>query len=76
MFWKTNLRRFIIDIKLDLVLKNRLVYSQIKFSASSRGPRLWNKLLDQQQKSLKRKTCFKKSLKLSPLSFENEIRFF
>ena len=46
---------------------NELVYSQTKFSVSSRGPRLWNKLLDQQQKSLECGTCFKKSTKLSLL---------
>ena len=57
-------------------VESQLVYSQTKFSVSSRGPRLWNKLLDQQQKSLDRETCFKKSIKLSLLSLENEIRFF
>ena len=48
-------------------VENELVYSQTKYSVSSRGPRLWNKLLDQQQKSLERGTCFKKSTKLSLL---------
>ena len=57
-------------------VENQLVYSQTKFSVSSRGPRLWNNLLDQQQKSLDRETCFKKSIKLSLLSLENEIRYF
>ena len=57
-------------------VESQLVYSQTKFSVSSRGPRLWNKLVDQQQKSLDRETCFKKSIKLSLLSLENEIRFF
>ena len=40
-------------------VKSQLVYSQTKFSVSSRGPGLWNKLLDQQQKSLDGETCFK-----------------
>ena len=44
-------------------VKSQLVYSQTKFSVLSRGSRLWNKLLDQQQKSLDRKTCFKNSIK-------------
>ena len=57
-------------------VESQLVYSQTKLSVSSRGPRLWNKLLDQQQKSLDSETCFKKSIKLSLLSLENKIRFF
>ena len=57
-------------------VKSQLVYTQTKFSVSSRGPRLWNKLLDQQQKSLDRKTSSKKSIKLTLPSFENELRFF
>ena len=57
-------------------VKSQLVYSQTKYSVSSRGPRLWNKLLDQQQKSLDRETSFKKSIKLTLLSLENELRFF
>ena len=52
--------------------ESQLVYSQTKFSVSSRGPRLWNKLLDQQQKSLDHETSFEKSVKLTPLSLENE----
>ena len=57
-------------------VESQLVYSQTKFSVSSWGPRLWNKLLDQQQKSLDRETSFKKSIKLTLLSLENELRFF
>ena len=44
-------------------VKSQLIYSQTKFCALSRGPRLWNKLLDQQQKSVDRETSFKKSIK-------------
>ena len=54
----------------------QLVYTQIKPSVSSRGPRLWNKLLDQQQKSLEREICYKKSIKFFLLSLENKIKFF
>ena len=39
--------------------ESQLVYSQTKFSVSSRGPRLSNKLLDQEQKSLDHETSFK-----------------
>ena len=55
-------------------VESQLVYSQTKFSVSSRGPRLWNKLLDQQQKSLDRETSFK--IELTLLSLENELRLF
>ena len=41
-------------------VESHLVCSQTKFSVSSRRPRLWNKLLDQQQIYLDRKTSFKK----------------
>ena len=40
--------------------ESQLVYSQTKFFVSSRGPKLWNILLDQQQKSLECETSFKK----------------
>ena len=56
--------------------ESQLVYSQTKFSVSSRRPRLWNKLLDQQQKYLDSETSFKKSIKLTHLPLENELRFF
>ena len=57
-------------------VENQLVYSQTKFSVLSRGPRLWNNILDQQQKSIDHETIFKESVKLSLLSLENEIKFF
>ena len=57
-------------------VRNQLVYSQTKFSVSSPGPRPWTKILDQQQKSLERVTCFKTSIKLYLLSLGNEITFF
>ena len=53
-------------------VENQLVYSQTKFSVSSRGPRLWNNILDQQQKAILHGTIFKESV----LLLENEIRFF
>ena len=57
-------------------VESQLVYSQTIFSVTSRGWRLWNKLLDQQQKSLDRGTSFKESIKLTFLSLESELRFF
>ena len=58
--------------------ESQLVYSETKFSASSQGARLWHKQLNQQQKSLDRKTSFKESIKLTLItktetnSLENE----
>ena len=57
-------------------VESQLVYSQTKFSVSSQRSRLWNKLLDQQQKSLDRETLFKKIIKLTLLSLEKELIFF
>ena len=57
-------------------VESQLVYSQTKFSVSSQGQKLWNKLLDKQKKSLDHETSFKKSIKLILLSLENELRFF
>ena len=62
--------------KKNSFVENQLVYSQKKYSVSSRGPKLWSKLLDQQQKSLEPESWFKKLTKLSLLSLENEIRLF
>ena len=69
-------RQYSTRFSRNNVVKSQLIYSKTKFSVSLRGPRLWNKLLDQQKISLDRETCFKKSIKLSLLSLENEIRFF
>ena len=57
-------------------VESQLAYNQTKLSVSSRGPRPWNKLLYQQQKSLDLETSLKKSIKLSLLSLENGIKFF
>ena len=53
--------------------ESQSVYSKTKFSVSSQRPRLWNKLLDQQQKSVDREASFKKPIKLNLFSFENEL---
>ena len=51
-------------------VENQLVYSQTKFAVSSRGPRLWNNILDQQQKAIDHETIFKELVK-SLFSLEN-----
>ena len=55
-------------------VESHLVCSQTKFFVSSRGPRLWTKLLDQQQMYLDRKTSFKKISKTN--SYFIRKRFF
>ena len=64
VFFKLNLSGFNISIR------------QTRFSVSSQGWRLWSKLFDEKQKTQEHKTSFKKSVKLSLFSLENEIKFF
>ena len=54
----------------------KIQLNQTKFSVSSRGPRVWNKLLNNQQASIENELFFKKSIKSTLLLLENEIAFF
>ena len=74
--WATIQHQYSTKFSKNNFVENHLVYCQTKLSVSSRGPRLWNKLLDQQKKALDHETCFKKLIKLSLLSFEKQKRFF
>ena len=71
-------QQYSIRLCKNSFVESQLVFSQTKFSASSRGARLWNKQLDHQQKSLNHKTSFNKSIKLTLIaktetnSLENE----
>ena len=47
-----------------------------KITVSSLGPRLWNNLLNTQQRTMEREISFKNSIKSTLLLLENEIRFF
>ena len=49
---------------------------QKKFAVSSRGPRLWNRLLNQEQKNMAYISGFKNLVKTSLLYLENEIIYF
>ena len=70
---KSNLaHQFSTRVSNNSFVESQLVYSPTRLSVSSRGPRLWNKLLDQQHKSLDHETSFEKPIKLTPLSLENE----
>ena len=50
--------------------------NQTKFAVLSRGPRLWNRLLNQKQKNMAYINDFKNSVKTSLLYLENEIIYF
>ena len=49
---------------------------QTKFAISSRGPRLWNKILHQNQKSILYEASFKREVKNSLFHLQNEVEFF
>ena len=57
-------------------VEKKIFLTQTKFAVSSRGPRLWNNLLNTQQRTMEREISFKNSIKLTLLFLENEIRFF
>ena len=57
-------------------VEGNIVSDQTKFAVSSRGPRLWNRLLNQEQKNMAYINGFKNSVKTSLLYLENEIIYF
>ena len=57
-------------------VEKKIFLTQTKFAVSSRGPRLWNNLLNTQQRTMEREISFKNSIKSTLLLLENEIRFF
>ena len=57
-------------------VENQIILNQTKFAVSSRGPRLWNNILNSYQKALIHEATFKTSIKSTLLPLENEIRFF
>ena len=54
-------------------VEGNILSKQTKFATSSRGPRIWNRLLNQEQKSMASINGFKNSVKTSLLYFENEM---
>ena len=56
--------------------EGNILSNQIKFAVSSRGPRLWNRFLYQEQKKMIYINGFKNSVKTSLLCLENEIIYF
>ena len=57
-------------------VEGNILSNQTKFAVSSRGPRLWNRLLNQEQKNMAYINGFKNSVKTSLLYLENEIIYF
>ena len=56
--------------------EKKIFLTQTKFAVSSRGPGLWNNLLNTQQRTMEREISFKNSIKSTLLLLENELRFF
>ena len=54
-------------------VKGNVLSYQTKFAVLSRGARLWNRLLNQEQKNMAYINGFKNSVKTSLLCLENEI---
>ena len=57
-------------------VEGNILSNQAKFAVLSRGPRLWNRLLYQEQKNIAYINGFKNSVKTSLLYLENEIIYF
>ena len=57
-------------------VEKKIFLTQTKFAVSSRGPRLWNNLLNTQQRTMEGEISFKNSIKSTLLLLENKIRFF
>ena len=57
-------------------VESNILSNQTKFAVSSRGWRLWNRILNQEQKNMAYINGFKNSVKTSLLYLENEIIYF
>ena len=57
-------------------IKGNILSNQTKFAVLSWGPRLWNRLLNQEPKNMAYINDFKNSVKTSLLYLENEIIYF
>ena len=51
-------------------------FTNSRFSISFRGPKLWNEILNKEDKWLESHTLFKKCVKLKLLDMENEYSYF
>ena len=57
-------------------VEGNILSNQTKFVVSSRGPRLWNRLLNEERKNMAYINGFKNSVKISLLYLENKIIYF
>ena len=57
-------------------VEGNILSNQTKFVVSSRGPRLWNRLLNEERKNMAYINGFKNSVKTSLLYLENKIIYF
>ena len=57
-------------------VKGNILSNQTKFAISSQGPRVWNRHLSQEQKSMVYINGFKNSVKTSLLCLGNDIIYF
>ena len=57
-------------------VEGNILSNQTKFAVSSRGLRLWNRLLNQEQKNMAYINGFKNSVKTSLLYLKSEIIYF
>ena len=53
-------------------VEKKVFLTQTKFAVSSRGPRLWNNLLNSQQRTMEREISFKNSIKSTLILLEND----
>ena len=51
-------------------------FTNSRFSISFRGPKLWNEILNKEEKGLESHTLFKECVKLKLLDMENEYSYF
>ena len=56
--------------------EGNILLNQKEFTVSSRGPRLWSRLLNQEQKNMAYINDFKNSVKTSLLCLGNEMIYF
>ena len=51
-------------------------FTNCRFSISFQGPKMWNEILNKEEKGLQSHTLFKKCVKLKLLDMENQYSYF
>ena len=65
--------RYPIGFSQSTFVEGNILSNQTKFAVSSRGPRLWNRLLNYEQKNMAYINGFKNTVKTSFLYLENAV---